>query len=413
MSSRKLADAAPKRSHFGWSPAESAVNPMGFLKVHRNEGFPWSLGYPDFKFFSRMRSEGFSFYIWDIWGSGGGNVFAWPCFWCPQLSTTVRARPSWQKSWRVYGGSHKNVSFSTCQKMWPCRFAQQAWHFVTFDVCEEECLCAAVVRVKLPCLGGEATKTCLSPRVRRCGHVVLRGRCGTICHSRLTPHCTCHTLNWHSTLHTLHSTLYTPHFTLHTSHCILYIPHFTLLTLHSTHDTLHSTLYTPHSTRLHPTLYTPHFTLQTWHSTLHSTLHTLHFTLRTPHLYTLHTTLYTPHSTLYTLHSTPLHSTLYTSHSTLRTLRSTLHTPHFTLHTLHSTHHTLHSTLHTLHSTPLHSTLYTSHSTLRTLRSTLYTPHFTLHNPHSPLSILHSTLHTLHSTFHTFHSTLHIYIWFW
>ena len=27
---------------------------------------------------------------------------------------------------------------------------------------------------------GEATKTCLSLRVRRCGHVVLRGRRGTL-----------------------------------------------------------------------------------------------------------------------------------------------------------------------------------------------------------------------------------------
>ena len=27
---------------------------------------------------------------------------------------------------------------------------------------------------------GEATKTCLSPRVRRCVHVVLRGRRGTL-----------------------------------------------------------------------------------------------------------------------------------------------------------------------------------------------------------------------------------------
>ena len=27
---------------------------------------------------------------------------------------------------------------------------------------------------------GEATKTCLSPRVKRCGHVVLRGRRDTL-----------------------------------------------------------------------------------------------------------------------------------------------------------------------------------------------------------------------------------------
>ena len=50
------------------------------------------------------------------------------------------------------GEATKNVSFSSCQKMWSCRLVWQAWHFVTFDVCEEECVCAAVVRVKLACL---------------------------------------------------------------------------------------------------------------------------------------------------------------------------------------------------------------------------------------------------------------------
>ena len=43
--------------------------------------------------FSRMRSKGFSFYIW---GSGGWPVFAWPCFWRPQPFATVcnRLQPS-------------------------------------------------------------------------------------------------------------------------------------------------------------------------------------------------------------------------------------------------------------------------------------------------------------------------------
>ena len=86
----------------------------------------------------------------------------------------------------LWGEATKNVSFSTCQKMWSCRFAWQAWHFVTLkcvrrNVCV--CVCAAIVRVKLPCLWGEATKMCLSPHVRRCGHVVLRGRRGTLWHS--------------------------------------------------------------------------------------------------------------------------------------------------------------------------------------------------------------------------------------
>ena len=56
--------------------------------------------------------------------------------------------------------SHKNVSFSTCQKMCSCRFARQAWHFVSFDVCEEESVCAAVVGEKLPCLWEKSFSTC-------------------------------------------------------------------------------------------------------------------------------------------------------------------------------------------------------------------------------------------------------------
>ena len=68
------------------------------------------------------------------------------------------ATPSVDKSCPAYGKSHKNVSFSTCQKMWSCRFALLAWHFVTFDVCEEECVCATVVAEKLPCLWGKPPK---------------------------------------------------------------------------------------------------------------------------------------------------------------------------------------------------------------------------------------------------------------
>ena len=115
--------------------------------------------------------------------------------------------------------------------MCSCRFAWQTWHFVTFDVFQEDCVCATVMRLTLACLwrkphkrvfldvsedvlmsfcvagvcdircvsgglcvrdrrepnvGGsleEATQTCLSRRVRRCAHVVLRGRRGTLWHS--------------------------------------------------------------------------------------------------------------------------------------------------------------------------------------------------------------------------------------
>ena len=241
-------------------------------------------------------------------------------------------------------------------------------------------------------------------------------------HFRRVALCALHSNAPHSTLYTLHSTLYIPHFTHCTLHSTLYTPHSTLHTLYSTLYTLHSTLYTPTST-----LYTPHFTLHlsTLHFTVyavHSTLYTPHFILYTPHFtfHTLHTALYTPHFTLQTRHSTlyTLHLTLYTLHSNLHTLHSTLHTPpfhftlyslHCTLHTPHFTLHTLQSTLHTLHFTLFtpHFTLHTLHSTLHTLHSTLYALHFTLHTIHFtlPLYTPHFTLHTLHSTLYTPHST--------
>ena len=114
--------------------------------------------------------------------------------------------------------------------------------------------------------------------------------------------------------------------------------------------------------------------------------------------------LHARHFTLLTLHSTlhTLHTTLYTFHSRLHTLHFTLHTPHFTLLTPHSTLYTPHQTLYTPH-----STLYTAHFTLHTFHSTLHTPHFTLHTLHSSLHALHSTLYTPHSTLYTPHFTLH------
>ena len=140
------------------------------------------------------------------------------------------------ESCRAYNKSRPNVSFSTCHKMCSCRFAWQAWHFLTLHTL----------------------------------HFTLH-----TLHSPLsTPHPTLHTL--HSTLYTLHSTLYTPH-----------IPHFKLHTQHFLLYTRPSTLHT-----LHFTLHTLHFTPHTFH-TLHSTLHTLHSTLYTPRfkLHTLHSTL--------------------------------------------------------------------------------------------------------------------------
>ena len=45
----------------------------------------------------------------------------------------VRLRPSWPQSCRAYGKSRKSVTLWTCQKLCSCRFAWQAWHFVTFQ----------------------------------------------------------------------------------------------------------------------------------------------------------------------------------------------------------------------------------------------------------------------------------------
>ena len=124
---------------------------------------------------------------------------------------------------RVYGGSYKTSLFRRFPSRLSCRFAWQAWHFVTFQ--------PVLYRV-------------ISSFVSKAGAAMR------------------------STLYTLHSTLYTPHSTLHT-HSTLHAPHSTLHTPpHSTLHTLHSTLLT-----LHSTLHTLHFPLP---------LHTLHYTLFTP-----------------------------------------------------------------------------------------------------------------------------------
>ena len=178
---------------------------------------------------------------------------------------------------RVYGGSYTICPFQRFSSRLSSRFAWQTWHFVTFQ--------PVLYRVE-----------------------------SSLCGWR------------NNALHTLYSTLYTPHSTLHTLHS-------TLLTSHSTLHTLHFPLHTPHSTLY---LRTSHSTIYTLDSSLHTTLtlHTPHFTLHTLHstLYTLHSTSYTPHFTF----CTP-HFTLYTPHSTLHTLHFTLHTPHSTLYTPHST----------------------------------------------------------------------------
>ena len=65
---------------------------------------------------------------------------------------------------------------STCHKLWSCRFLWQAWYFVTFHLCEVQDCREAEVAVPM----GKEAKTCPFRRVRRCSHVVLRGRRGTL-----------------------------------------------------------------------------------------------------------------------------------------------------------------------------------------------------------------------------------------
>ena len=264
-----------------------------------------------------------------------------------------------------------------------CRFAWQAWRFLTFSRVCKRIESRFVWRAPGPILLRRFQKMRCSLRDRRStletSIVILRGKRNTSDVSRcvflriamselrdlVTP---CkfrgrRSMFWHGmTLHTLHSTRYTLHSTLYT------------LQLDSTHYTPHSTLYT-----LHSRLNTLHFPLHTPLCTLHSTLYTQHFTLHTSHFlfHALHSTIYTPYFTVYTPHFT-LHSPYFT-----------LYTPHFTVYTLHFALCTLHSTLHTLH-----STLQTLHSTLYTLHSTLDTPHYTLHTLHSALDTLHFTLNT-------------------
>ena len=97
-------------------------------------------------------------------------MFAWPCFWRPQASASVPKRPQasasvpkrpqasasvrerpqpfatvrnrpqpsvcGRRGLKVavhMGKVAKTYLFLTCQKIWSCRFAWQAWHFVTFQ----------------------------------------------------------------------------------------------------------------------------------------------------------------------------------------------------------------------------------------------------------------------------------------
>ena len=149
------------------------------------------------RFFSRMRSEGFSFYIWGCFDLCSRDLafgvrnrpqpfatvynrlqpFATVCNRL-QPSSTVSLRPSWAQSCRDDGNSRKNVTFLTCQKLWSCRFAWQAWHFVAFQhvsrrVKKSFCVAGAILLLHFQ-------KMCCIIRGRRStlgtSNVIFRGR---------------------------------------------------------------------------------------------------------------------------------------------------------------------------------------------------------------------------------------------
>ena len=320
------------------------------------------------------------------------------------------ARPSWGWSCCAYEKSCKNVSFSTCHNMFSCRFAWQALHFVTFHVCEVRHPHEAEVAVPM----WKVAETCLFRRVTTCSHVVLRGRRGTLWHSSFDLVCEVHdpreaevavpmkkvakTCLFRRVTTCAHVVLRGRRGTLDVSCCVFSVNRD--VSAARSDDKVQILWQGWHCvTGDEKWCRRPH---RFWgRSTLYSTLYTL----------------YAPHFTLSTLHCTPhtldfplsiFHSTLYTLGLNPHTLHSTLYTPHFTLYTPHFTLYTLHFTLHTLHSPhlTLHPTPYTPHFTLHTPHFTLHTLHFTPRTLHSTLYTLHSTLHTLHSSLHTLHTTL-------
>ena len=153
------------------------------------------------------------------------------------------------------GKKYKNVFFLTCYKMCSCRFAWQAWHFVTFHVCAVREYREGEIAVLL----GKVAQTCPFRLVTRCAHVAFN----------FTVYTPLSTTPSKLAIYSRHSILYTPHSTLHTLHLTLHIPHSPLSTPHCAPHTLHT---------LHSALYTPLFTLHTSHPTLHI-LHIFHSTL--------------------------------------------------------------------------------------------------------------------------------------
>ena len=145
-------------------------------------------------------------------------------FFCIHVSCLESLVFLWRR--RVYGGSWKTSPIRMCPSRLSCRFAWQAWHFVTFQTClimcrkcenwrksevSYEMLFFLHPRVSSRVSGFPVASPCLWGK--------LRTPYSTLC----TPHSTIYNLD--STLYTLHSTLYTLHFALLTPHLRLYTPH--------------------------------------------------------------------------------------------------------------------------------------------------------------------------------------------
>ena len=141
-------------------------------------------------FFPKCVAKGSRF---TFWGSGGWHVFAWPCFWCPQPSAhdrregkiAVRMGKATKTclSWRARRCAHV-VLRGRRGTLWP-------------SMCFSRNVCARPAAEKCPCLWEKVTKNdqkrvC----VRRCAHAVLRCRRGTLWHSMCFSRNVCKRPSW-------------------------------------------------------------------------------------------------------------------------------------------------------------------------------------------------------------------------
>ena len=193
-------------------------------------------------------------------------------FCCAHVSPLESMVFLWRR--RVYGGSCKTCPFRMFPSRLSCRFAWQAWHFVTFQpVCDDlskvskledvshEMLVLLRPRVSSRVYGFPVASPCLCGKLQdlsflKASKQVVMSFCVASVALCDIPTCLITCRNFFCVAGaTMHSTFYTLHFKLHTRHSTFYTPH--------------STLHTPpHFT--HSTLLTPHFTLHTLHFTLYT-----------------------------------------------------------------------------------------------------------------------------------------------